>query len=101
MLALISGVVQAQYLGISESALDRVGKNYGLPARERVSQWRDLLEASQASLVAGDHERMSEANDFFNLVQWVTDLEQWGREDYWATPIETLATHGGDCEIFP
>ncbi len=99
-LLLVAGMAQAQYRGISESALDRVAVNYGLPARERVSEWQDLLEASQASVAEGDQQRMSEANDFFNLVRWVTDLEHWGREDYWATPIETLATHGGDCEDF-
>jgi predicted transglutaminase-like cysteine proteinase len=27
-------------------------------------------------------------------------MEHWGKEDYWATPIEMLATSGADCEDF-
>jgi Predicted periplasmic protein len=27
-------------------------------------------------------------------------LQHWGVEDYWATPVETLASNGGDCEDY-
>lgn len=40
------------------------------------------------------------ANDFFNALPWISDDEHWGKRDYWATPIEMLATNGGDCEDF-
>jgi predicted transglutaminase-like cysteine proteinase len=30
----------------------------------------------------------------------VDDIRHWGEKDYWATPIEFLASHGGDCEDF-
>ena len=28
------------------------------------------------------------------------DDQHWHQADYWATPIETLASNGGDCEDF-
>ncbi|WP_330221510.1 transglutaminase-like cysteine peptidase [Marinomonas phaeophyticola] len=39
-------------------------------------------------------------NDFFNQMDFVDDIIHWGKEDYWATPIEFLGTRGGDCEDF-
>ena len=33
-------------------------------------------------------------------VDYVSDEEQWGVEEYWQTPEETLSLHTGDCEDF-
>ena len=38
-------------------------------------------------------------NDLMNSVQYISDKRNWGRSDYWATPIEFLE-RGGDCEDF-
>lgn len=35
-----------------------------------------------------------------NHVNFRTDLEVWGQEDYWASPLQTLALARGDCEDF-
>jgi predicted transglutaminase-like cysteine proteinase len=39
-------------------------------------------------------------NDFMNRTRFLNDIDHWGKEDYWATPIEFLSTDGGDCEDF-
>ena len=40
-------------------------------------------------------------NEFFNLrVRYVEDRITWKQEDYWATPLETLARRQGDCEDY-
>lgn len=44
--------------------------------------------------------KLESVNRFFNKVPFVSDWEHWGKADYWATPIEFLATNGGDCEDF-
>jgi predicted transglutaminase-like cysteine proteinase len=44
--------------------------------------------------------QMRLVNSFFNRVSFVSDIRHWGEEDYWATPVELLATNGGDCEDF-
>ena len=90
----------AQYLGLDERLLARIETDYGVEARERVMGWQALIASLNARPQVTDREKMTGANDFFNQVAWVSDLEHWGQEDYWATPIETLATNGGDCEDF-
>jgi predicted transglutaminase-like cysteine proteinase len=57
---------------------------------------RELLSkaADQDELV-----QLERVNDFFNrAVRFEDDQDIWGEEDYWATPLETLATGRGDCE---
>lgn len=88
------------YRHLSDSALMRVETHYGVDAKERVSGWRDLLQSLKAQIPEEDHYLIERANDYFNQVQWLWDIDHWGQEDYWATPIETLATNAGDCEDF-
>lgn len=38
-------------------------------------------------------------NDLINQTRYITDNNNWGQSDYWATPVEFL-TRGGDCEDF-
>ena len=45
-------------------------------------------------------EALTRVNAFFNQMLFVSDRQQWGKEDYWATPVEFLAAGGGDCEDF-
>jgi len=39
-------------------------------------------------------------NDTMNRVRYVTDRENWGVNDYWATVDQFLARGAGDCEDF-
>lgn len=88
------------YRDLSDRALNKVEKQYGPVARERVSGWRDLLNQLASDIAPEDAIHIKAANDYFNQVEWLWDEDHWGQEDYWATPIETLATNGGDCEDF-
>jgi predicted transglutaminase-like cysteine proteinase len=88
------------YRNLSQTALMVVEKRYGLEARTRVLGWRDLLNQLAEQLPPDDAKNIRAANDYFNQVPWLWDIDHWGQEDYWATPIETLATNGGDCEDF-
>ena len=80
--------------------MQRVEKRYGSEARERVSGWKNLLNELAEQIPEEDAELIRQANDYFNQVEWLWDIDHWGQEDYWATPIETLATNGGDCEDY-
>jgi predicted transglutaminase-like cysteine proteinase len=88
------------YKKLSSNALNRVEKKYGIEAKVRVTDWRDLLLQLSEQLEGQDAELIKQANDYFNRVEWLWDIDHWGKEDYWATPIETLATNGGDCEDY-
>ena len=76
-------------------AIEAKYKEYG---RNRVASWAKLLNASQGKTVK---EKLELVNNFFNQnVLWVSDYDHYGVEDYWATPLETVASGGGDCEDF-
>lgn len=88
------------YRNIPNSTLNRIEVEHGLEARQRVSDWRDLLNLLAEQVPPEDAIAIKEANNYFNQVAWVWDIDHWGQEDYWATPIETLVSNAGDCEDF-
>ncbi len=48
-----------------------------------------------------DDARLLAVNQFYNLrIEFKSDLEVWGQEDYWATPLQSLAAGRGDCEDY-
>ncbi len=63
------------------------------------------VRALQAVLTAAvdldDDGRLQAVNQFFNRrIQFREDIEVWGQEDYWASPVEMLDKGQGDCEDF-
>lgn len=55
----------------------------------------DVIQANHEKPVM---EKLKLTNDYLNNIPWIADPDLWKREDYWATPFETLTTFGGDCE---
>jgi predicted transglutaminase-like cysteine proteinase len=48
-----------------------------------------------------DAERLSVVNQYFNQrIAYGEDIDVWGEEDRWASPLETLAKGRGDCEDY-
>ena len=75
-------------------ALSRYGPN----TERTVQDWRQLIVTIKP---LAEGKKLEEVNDFFNArIRWVEDSENWGKKDYWATPLETLARRKGDCEDF-
>lgn len=61
-----------------------------------VQKWRkDLAELRGLPLT----EMASRVNDLMNKIRYISDNRNWGKSDYWETPVEFL-TKGGDCEDF-
>jgi predicted transglutaminase-like cysteine proteinase len=60
------------------------------------------LQAILSTAVGQDDAlRLATINEFFNRrIVFATDLETWGQNDYWASPLETLAKGRGDCEDY-
>ena len=73
-------------------------QRYGQEAQQNVQELQLLIQSSQA---ATDAEKLKKINDFFNQkITFMDDFEVWGKSDYWATPLESLGRHAGDCEDF-
>lgn len=62
----------------------------------RVVMWQNELKHLSKK---PQREQIEAVNDYFNAVRYIEDKDNYGREDYWATPIEFLS-RGGDCEDF-
>ncbi|WP_340677108.1 transglutaminase-like cysteine peptidase [Paraglaciecola sp.] len=82
---------------VSNNTLKKVQKIYGTQASENVAKWNDLLLELEGQDI---QEQLSKVNNFFNRQKFVDDIDHWNKEDYWATPIEFIASGGGDCEDF-
>lgn len=61
-----------------------------------VQQWKQNLTAFRGMPL---DEMASGVNDLMNRVHYIGDKKNWGKSDYWETPIEFLS-YGGDCEDF-
>ena len=72
-----------------------VGKEHGPEAEKRIRKVMEVIIANHEKPVM---EKLELTNTFLNNIPWIADPDLWKREDYWATPFETLTTFGGDCE---
>ena len=53
--------------------------------------------------VAGkeDGAKLKAVNDFYNQrLAYMEDIDNWGLQDYWASPLESLGKGAGDCEDY-
>ena len=81
----------------TQSYLDEIGKNYGEFAKRRLITWSKLSTENKS---ADDKKKLEAVNTFFNFIEYRKDLAHWGKEDYWATPLEFVVSGAGDCEDF-
>lgn len=95
VLMVITLAVAALELG--DKLMEYVRAEFGERAHARLESWQALHEMASNAPV---DRQLRLVNSFFNRVRFVTDMEHWGEEDYWATPVELLTTNGGDCEDF-
>ncbi|WP_336368254.1 transglutaminase-like cysteine peptidase [Marinobacter sp. C2H3] len=82
---------------LSHRLLDYVRDAFGNAAYQRLEDWQRLTNLARNAPI---DRQLTLVNSFFNRARFVSDMEHWGQEDYWATPVELLATNGGDCEDF-
>lgn len=101
LLIFLAGSVCQAFAGekfaLDKAALDKAEQLYGPEARRRLLDWQDMINYDSSRTVA---EKLKKVNDFINQFDFVSDQNHWGQEDYWATPVEFIASRGGDCEDF-
>jgi predicted transglutaminase-like cysteine proteinase len=89
-------------LAIASVEIDRLlllaSQRYGDAGAASVMAWRDLLTQAAGH---PDAAKLRRVNDFFNRrTRFGEDSDIWGKQDYWATPLEVLGRGQGDCEDF-
>lgn len=88
----------AMHRVVTPDMLQLALSRYGSAGEQRIEHW-GLFMATADALSEG--EKLERTNAFFNReVQFRSDKELWQREDYWATPLESLGRQQGDCEDF-
>lgn len=102
LLCLMSGcfleIVQSkEFFTLSNKVLNATEKQYGTAAKERLLTWQFLIREDTSK---SDLQKLQKVNSFFNKMRFTSDLKHWNKTDYWATPVEFLASGAGDCEDF-
>lgn len=90
-------VAQTAGIELSEAVFASAERKYGPEARTRLEAWIRLIASSRKK---PESDKLKIVNDFFNRVPFASDIEHWGIADYWATPVELLASNAGDCEDY-
>jgi len=84
-------------LELNEELFTFIQKRFGAQAVERLNQWEKIANLKKN---ISNVNKLKLVNSFFNKAEFISDQKHWGKEDYWATPLELLATNGGDCEDY-
>lgn len=97
-LLIANNVMTGENFSLDRELLKRAEKKFGKEAHGRLVTWEDLIRHDRSQ---SDREKLEKVNHFFNSrIRFVSDMEVWGVQDYWATPIELLCRGVGDCEDF-
>lgn len=86
----------------AQQAFDRMAglalQRYGQKAADTVTDWQAMLREATP---LDDERKLQMVNNFFNRrIRFDDDINIWGEQDYWATPLETMGKLAGDCEDF-
>lgn len=104
ILLLCVGAVSAGVVYFSPVLLRYVSEKWGDGAVDRLQSWRSTelegLAKRPNTHAVLNRDELQLFNRFWNKVPYFSDQEHWGITDYWATPIETLASNGADCEDY-
>ena len=68
----------------------------GSQNKQFVSLWHDKFGALKGMPL---EQKVNAVNDIVNAENYIVDSKNWGKSDYWSTPVEFFA-RGGDCEDF-
>jgi predicted transglutaminase-like cysteine proteinase len=71
---------------------------YGEQAHKRAKSLLALLDTLNG---ATDLVKIQGVNDFVNrAIRYRSDMDIWEKQDYWATPFESIGRGHGDCEDY-
>ena len=101
-------MVTAGLVDFSDNLLSYVARRFSPDAPKRLTVWQRLIQDMRNAEAAGARRSEPKAesltlrkmNDFFNQIPYYNDIVHWGKEDYWATPVEALSSFGADCEDY-
>lgn len=112
LLSLLAAPIRADMVDFSKGLLDYMARRFGWEAPGRLLTLQNAvrqIKTSNADILrnqgkTGDGIRefplIKQVNDLYNQIPYFSDKAHWGVDDYWATPFETVASLGADCEDY-
>ncbi len=94
-LLLATPVLSGQFQPWSENVFTHIEQEYGKDAEKRFRFLHQFILDNEDD---SDMEKVKKTNTVLNHLPWIADSQHWKQADYWASPLETIATFGGDCE---
>jgi predicted transglutaminase-like cysteine proteinase len=94
---------------VSQGLINQMTERFSAAARNLLGDWINAARTQKqppSFLQKLEREKGSEAavlqivNDQLNRIPWKSDQSHWGQADYWATPAESVASNGADCEDY-
>ncbi len=82
---------------ISPAEISKIKAKHGFLVAKRLEAWQDLINKAYTK---PERLQLKLINDFFNRANFVSDQNNWDKQDYWATPTEMLIKDAADCEDF-
>ncbi|WP_305843010.1 transglutaminase-like cysteine peptidase [Photobacterium leiognathi] len=70
---------------------------YGEKGLDRLHKLNAIMDKHKNS---STETKLKVINNFFNKFSYMSDIKLWGKDDYWASPIEFLGVGVGDCEDY-
>ena len=80
---------------VSQKTMDNFTKKYGKDALRRLKYINEKIESLQN---ASTLKKIITINNLINRIHFISDIKHWNKENYWATPLETIGTNYGDTE---
>ena len=63
---------------------------------QNLTEWQVMLRDANDLPI---NDKLKRVNEFFNRhIAFAENVDVWGQDDYWATPMESLARAKGDCK---
>jgi len=91
-------VVAFSVQAIDPDRIVRSAQKYGPTA---VANARALQQVMASVAARDDAAKLQAVNDFYNQrLAYMEDIDNWGVQDYWASPLEALGKGAGDCEDY-
>jgi predicted transglutaminase-like cysteine proteinase len=94
---------------VSAGLIAQYTRRFGPLTPDRLAQWIAFAADQKAPpfmqrmdpVKGREVDSLQIVNDSINQnVKWIDDKLHWGVDDYWATPAESIASAGGDCEDY-
>jgi predicted transglutaminase-like cysteine proteinase len=80
---------------------DRILKSAQKYGPTSVANARALQQVMASVAGRDDAAKLKAVNDFYNQrLAYMEDIDNWGVQDYWASPLEALGKGAGDCEDY-